>query len=274
MNCSFQGNLASSGGGVLYQDAPVSSQLVNCVLWNNGGSNSLQVYGGNATVSYSLLEPTVNGFTSGAGNKTAGSTPFASTTATQLAANSPAINAGNLASYTAVNGPATDLVGKARVMGSTIDMGALELVLPDLTPIIYARPTLVYGNSSFSVVVDGVELNSIPTNGVPTSATLTVSLTKDSRINLTFDSGLNQVNGWSVQNSGWNFDNTNPNYYFLTALQPVAAGDKLSFGLTGTLDAGATSGILTVSSVVMSKGIPEASLINNFDADKVDYFQQ
>ncbi|MBD2752634.1 hypothetical protein [Spirosoma validum] len=141
--------------------------------------------------------------------------------------------------------------------------------LSDLSPIVYARPTTVYGSTPFTVVVDVVELNSVATSG-----TFTVRVTKDQKVDLTFDAGLTSVNRRSVQNSVWSFNNSNPNYYILTTSQSVSAGDRLSFGLTGTLSPGASSGVITVSSTVLPTSVVEARLNNNIDADKVEYFQQ
>lgn len=141
--------------------------------------------------------------------------------------------------------------------------------LSDLSPIVYARPFPIYGPSSFSVVVDVVELN-----GVATSGSFAVRVTKDQTINLSLDPDLSTVNGRPVQNSLWSLDNSNPNYYILTPSQPVAAGDRLSFGLTGQLSPGASSGVVTVSSTVLPVTLLEASVSNNIDADKIDYFQQ
>ncbi|MBD2753248.1 hypothetical protein [Spirosoma validum] len=141
--------------------------------------------------------------------------------------------------------------------------------LSDLSPIVYARPTSVYGATPFTVVVDVVELNSVASRG-----TFTVRVTKDQKLNLVFDPGLTRVNNRPVQNSVWSLNNSNPNYYILTTSQSVAAGDKLSFGLNGSLSPGASSGVITISSTVLPTSVVEARLNNNIDADKVEYFQQ
>ncbi|MBD2755915.1 beta strand repeat-containing protein [Spirosoma validum] len=146
---------------------------------------------------------------------------------------------------------------------------SLTVLGSDLSPIIYARPTIVYGNSPFTVVVDVLELNSVATSG-----TFTVRVTKDQKLNLSFDPGLSSVNNRSVQNSVWSLDNSNLNYYILTTSQSIAAGDKLSFGLTGSLLPSASTGVVTVSATVLPTTVVEAKLNNNIDADKIEYFQQ
>ncbi|MBD2754035.1 hypothetical protein [Spirosoma validum] len=141
--------------------------------------------------------------------------------------------------------------------------------VPDLLPVLYARPSTQYSTTPFSVVVDVIELNSVATTGL-----ITVKITKDLMINLTFNSGTSSVGGRSVQNNVWNFDASNPTYYVLTTTQAVAAGDKLSFGLDGLLTPNATAGVVTISSVILGGSGGEAKITNNIDADKIDYFPQ
>ena len=73
----------------------------------------------------------------------------------------------------------------------------------------------------------------------------------------------------------WSFDGTSdPDYYIFRTTAVIDASDQLSFGLSGTLTPGATSGTLTVSAVIVGGSGGEVRLINNNDADKIDYFQR
>lgn len=153
--------------------------------------------------------------------------------------------------------------------GSGSGSAAVTVNHTDLTPILYARPTTVYGSTNLTVVVDVVELNSVAASG-----SLTVKLTKDAKASLTFPASATSINGRSVQNSVWSLTGTDPNYYVLTTSQRIAPGDKLSFGLIGQLSPGATTGQLSVSSIVLPTGLVEARQTNNADADKTEYFQQ
>ncbi|WP_191041179.1 Ig-like domain-containing protein [Spirosoma validum] len=163
--------------------------------------------------------------------------------------------------YTACDNSTTAVCG-------TATLHILVNPIPDLSPITYARPTSVYNNSDITVVVDVLELNLVATSGQ-----ITVRVTKDPKASLTFSPTATNVGNRSVQNSAWTFDNSNGNYYILRTNQPVAPGDRLSFGFTGTLAPGATTGVVTVSSVIT--GIAgEVKANNNIDADKIDYFQQ
>ncbi len=139
--------------------------------------------------------------------------------------------------------------------------------LSDLTPLLYARPSTVTSTTTVSVVVDVLELNNVATRG-----NFIVKITKDPNVTLTFSPRVTVVNGRTVQNSAWNFNASDEDYYILTPTQSIDASDQLSFGLTGTLTPGATTGVLTISSTVIDTGLIETKLSNNTDADKIDYF--
>lgn len=140
-------------------------------------------------------------------------------------------------------------------------------LLSDLTPIVYARPSTLRGTAT-TVVVDVLELNNVATSGP-----VMVKISKDASAVLRFNPGTTLVDGRMVQNSVWRFDDSDEDYYILTSTQGIGAGAQLSFGLEGSLVAGATTGVLTVSGVVVGSGETETRLTNNTDADKIDYFQ-
>lgn len=141
--------------------------------------------------------------------------------------------------------------------------------LSDLTPLLYARPSTVTSATTVAVVVDVLELNDVTTRG-----TFQVKISRDPTVNLSFDRSLTRLNGRSVQNQAWQFDNSDEDYYILTTTQNIAASDQLSFGLTGVLNPGSTTGVLTMSASVVDTGLIEQRLGNNTDADKIDYFQK
>ncbi|GAB4025493.1 putative Ig domain-containing protein [Spirosoma koreense] len=140
---------------------------------------------------------------------------------------------------------------------------------PDLTPVLYARPSTMSSQPACSVVVDVVEVA-----GVATTGPITVMISKDPKMPLSFDAGLTSVGGMAVQNSVWSLDTSRPNYYVLTTNQVIARSQKLSVGLTGVLQAGSTTGRLTVSATVVGGSGGETQLDNNTDADKIEYFPQ
>ena len=133
INCTFQGNSGSEFGGAMFNtssNTSVSSTvtLINCVVFDNGGANTFANNQSSVSATYSLLEASVTGYTDGGNNLTTSVSPFVSVTDVRLNSCAPAINTGSNAAYLAVNGPATDLAGNARVYpsGGRIDMGAYE----------------------------------------------------------------------------------------------------------------------------------------------------
>ena len=138
---------------------------------------------------------------------------------------------------------------------------------PDLTAILYARPSTVNGTTNITVVVDVFELNS-----VATSEPVVVKISKDALFELSLDPGAASVSGRTVQNGAWNISGPSGGFYTLTTNQLIPAGGKLSVGLNGVLTPGATTGSLSINSVVVGNS-GEVKLTNNGDADKMDYFQ-
>ncbi|UFH56133.1 CshA/CshB family fibrillar adhesin-related protein [Spirosoma sp. KNUC1025] len=154
-------------------------------------------------------------------------------------------------------------------LGETEDY-TINLAAPDLTPIIYARATTVYNTTNISVVVDNYELN-----GQSSSGLITVKVTKDPKIRLSLNTTATLVGGRPVQNNVWSLDaDSDTDYYVLTSNSSVTAGGVLSFGMSGVLTPGATSGTLTMTATISEGSGGEAKISNNIDADKIDFFQQ
>ncbi|MBD2754866.1 sialate O-acetylesterase [Spirosoma validum] len=148
-----------------------------------------------------------------------------------------------------------------------VPSNVFQITTADLVPTIYARPTTVYGLTTMTVVVDVLSLKDVATTGP-----ITVKLTRGASIALGFTSTDTNVGGRPVQNSQWTLDNTDPSYYVLQTTQTIAPGDKLSFGLTGNINPGSTSGALTLSSVIVGGSGGEVRVDNNADADKINSF--
>ncbi|GAB3510501.1 hypothetical protein GCM10027341_48930 [Spirosoma knui] len=133
VNCSLQNNSAILGGGAIYNLGNSSPSLTNSVVWNNGAVSTFlsSTFGNNEnltlTISYSLLEPSVNNYTDGGNNLITTVSPFVSGNSVALNACSPAINTGNSEAYNQAGGGNTDLAGNPRQYnGGVIDRGAYE----------------------------------------------------------------------------------------------------------------------------------------------------
>ncbi|GAB3011779.1 choice-of-anchor Q domain-containing protein [Spirosoma pulveris] len=148
LNCTLSENAAPRGGAVYNTAIPLfvryllvisKVDLLNCIVWNNGGINALvnddyvqppgvTSGGQGVTISTNGLLEAGAVLTSGTDNRFITSSPFASDQSLQLGACSPAINTGSTALYTSLNGPAIDLAGNARIFpgGGQLDLGAYE----------------------------------------------------------------------------------------------------------------------------------------------------
>ncbi|GAB4031348.1 hypothetical protein GCM10028774_08680 [Spirosoma jeollabukense] len=142
----------------------------------------------------------------------------------------------------------------------------------DLVPILYTSPNTTYGKSNVAVVVKVAEINGIASTGF-----VSLYISKDLMIPLTFDPNAASIPGYpgSVDNNQWNFDgDSNSAYYILTSKVPIEGQQILSVGLTGQLNPGNTKGQLTISAMVLQGSEDEANTANNSDADKIDYFNK
>ncbi len=195
-NCSFQANTASVSGGAMFSDGTSGSSspsLTNCVLFGNGGSKTIGNTNANVSARYSLFEPssvTVTGFTSVTGNLTGISSPFASSTSTQLAPGSPAINAGDPATTTASVG-STDLAGNPRLVEGRIDMGAYEFqAVPSLTLVTSATPNPVCVGSTVALSVTATGGNGPYSYTWAAPAGITLSGTSSSAVSASIGAGV------------------------------------------------------------------------------------
>ena len=134
VNCTFARNRRSvlkAGPG-----SPVSStffgiQVVNSIFWDNGSNDVLGLTGGNpALVRNSVFDTGVNSYSNGGNNVVLSATPFVDVVGGDLrlsgCASGSVIDQGDAVAYQSVNGPATDVIGMARVQGLGLDIGAYE----------------------------------------------------------------------------------------------------------------------------------------------------
>ncbi|GAB4021549.1 PQQ-dependent sugar dehydrogenase [Spirosoma koreense] len=139
---------------------------------------------------------------------------------------------------------------------------------PDLSPVVYARPSSLVGTKPFTVVVDIFELN-----GVSTSGPIQVKVSKDANVSLSFNPMASTVGGRSVANNTWNFTGPLGGFYTLTTTKQLAPGEVLSFGLEGICSGRPVNGSFTLSSVIVAGSGGEGEVTNNTAANKVDYLQ-
>jgi len=189
VNCTIARNLASDSGGGIYANS-TSPKIVNSILWEDTPGEVHQ-NGGTTTITYS----DVHGGYTGTGNINI-SPAFVNIAAPDLhiTAASPCINAGsNSAPYL----PVQDKDGNARIIGTTVDMGAYEYSGTEDT-------TLYLRGGRFTVQVDWVAPSGSSGKGVA------VALTADSGYFWFFENTNMELlvkvhDGCGVNNKWWFF---------------------------------------------------------------------
>ena len=303
LTCSMPSvTLSASGGGSSYQFSSGASQIGNgpTATVSTAGVYSVTVVGANgcwATASTSVSattqdcpspipvawvksQPLPAGSATGIISLTASSSGYVPNTPVSVSyvtpTNTPAVYTGSttqtgeilIAGLPAGNyGPFVVSI-QGRLASTPSNTVTLVDLGPDLTPMIYARPSTINGTKPVTLVIDLDNLTSTPTQGL-----ITLKITRDATLSLRFSANATQVGGRPVQNVHWQFSDADPDYYVLTTSQVVDGdGDgKLSVGLEGVLNPGGTSGQLTLSGVVLGGG--DAKLTNNDASAKIDYFQ-
>ena len=178
INVTFSGNSAVAQGGAMYNLNSSNPTIVNTIIWNNeaaGATNTTSASIGNSSSSFPIISNSLIENSGGSGvsweivlGTDNGSnldtdplfiTPIDPTTAPtstsgdlRLTSNSPAVNAGDTASYNNAMGPATDLADNVRVYNNTIDMGAYEVPFLPCT----AADTRIYIDTDASGNNDGM----------------------------------------------------------------------------------------------------------------------
>ncbi|MBD2701372.1 hypothetical protein IC229_12035 [Spirosoma sp. BT702] len=152
INCSFLNNsyTVNGTGGAFRNEGTsfsiINLTLTNCVFFGNGGANTFSNNGTVISANYSLFEPSVIGYNNGSGNATTTTSPFLTSTNTQLLAGSAAIDVGDPNTTTATVGT-IDLAGSDRFKGR-IDMGAYEYCDP--TTRLYVRASATGANTGLN----------------------------------------------------------------------------------------------------------------------------
>ncbi|MBD2705100.1 SBBP repeat-containing protein [Spirosoma sp. BT702] len=242
INCSFL-NLPNGlvDNNINQPNGSSEIQLTNSVLWNAGGANTFKNSVANTTLTvtatYNLLDQAITGYTSGPGNLTTTSSPYVSASDLTLPTNSPAINAGNPASMTVVSAPYSatglpkmDASANPRIVGSRVDMGALEVQNPPPP-----TPTITGFAASASAVC----------TGSPITFTATIG-------NVTGSYNYTLTNGTSTTTA------TSSNTALSQSLVTLSASNQ-SFTLTVS-SAGQSASALTNVTI---NGFPVATLTNN-----------
>jgi Concanavalin A-like lectin/glucanases superfamily/Immunoglobulin domain len=211
-NCTVTGNSASTAGG-----GSSGSALNNCIVYYNTASSGTN-FDSYCTLAYCCSTP----FPSAAGNFTS-APQFVNLGAAnfRLQTNSPCINTGNNAYVMGT----TDLDGRPRIVGGTVDVGAYEFQGPGIGEFIawLQQYGLLTDGSADYVDSDGDGMNNWQEWIAGTNPTNAVSVLEFSRISLV-SGGVSLL---------WTNTTTGRSYFVQRSTSPAAPFAPVATNLTG-----------------------------------------
>lgn len=137
----------------------------------------------------------------------------------------------------------------------------------DLTTTLTASPNIINGVTRFSLVVKVAEVS-----GTDSQGEITVVIPRDNRWLFFWQSGVTSVGGEPVDNSVWTYLGTDPNNHIFKTAAVVNGNSHRSFGLEAEFDPGATRGVSTITSQIVTGSGSDAVDRNNTDSEKLNYF--
>jgi len=159
------------------------------------------------------------------------------------------------------------------ILASDISTGLYNLKVdftlqdfPDLEPTVNMQPTNFSGTGQTSIIVSIDEVNSFDTN-----APITVSLSKDSKLNFTYDPTLTNILIFPVANAQWSYDGSDPNYHIWTHSGIIPANSGLNFGMVASFDPGNMDGTLPITFNIVNGSGGEMNVSNNSATKKLNY---
>lgn len=263
---TFTGTTTGAGGLLIDKTLPAGSYTFT--VTSVEANNTLSSVNPPMSVTFVVKANVVAGTVSGASPINVGATTTYTSTGTPggtWSSSNPSVATVNSSGLvTGVASGTANIIYTVSGCGGTVSSQAnitVQLV-PDLSPVITVSPTSMYGNTNFTIKIDVTEINSAPTSG-----TVVVLVTKQSKYTLTLSS--------APQNSIWTLNSTsNENYYVLTTTSSIPAGEALTIRLNGYLTPQGTAGTLSISAVVVAGSGGETRINNNIDVDRIETFPQ
>ena len=173
-------------------------------------------------------------------------------------------------------GPSTVTEGSIRsvipIVPNTYRAYTLAGMGPDLSPRISVTPNIVHGTTVLEIVVSAVEVGNVTST---TGGQITLRVAKNpSFSNFVFNPTQSVAGTVSVQNGVWTPDATsNPSFYVFTTSTVIAKSTLSRLVFYVTLTPGASDGSFPLPvSIPAGQGGGETNLLNNSDADVIQFF--
>jgi len=137
----------------------------------------------------------------------------------------------------------------------------------DLSNVATVIPNTANGITSSVWNVKIQELGNKTTSGI-----VTIVIPKDSRLSFTFDSDATMIGQFAVDNSLWDYDESNTSFHIWTSSEPISKLGSSGFGFNAEYDPQGTSGIVSYSMTIISGSGGETDATNNIDSETILYY--
>ena len=134
-------------------------------------------------------------------------------------------------------------------------------ITQSLLPSIANGPTTTY----WELRVQEVE-------GYDTEGAINVVLPKDFKLQITWDPNGISIGPYTVNNSVWTYDNSNPNFHIWNTNSVVTGSSSSSLGFEALYDPSNTFGLVNYTCTILSSSGGEINSTNNIDSETLSYF--
>ncbi len=162
----------------------------------------------------------------------------------------------------------TDATGCAVSVNKEVVVTIVPQLTPDLSVQLTVLPAIARGRSDLTGIIKVFEIN-----GVPTNSPVSIFVSKDDKITVSFNPGTNIINGTPVNNTVWSLNTSdNPGFYKFTTNIIIPANATLAIGFDMVFNPGNTTGSANISAMIAAGSGGDNRLSNNTDSENITYF--
>jgi len=158
-------------------------------------------------------------------------------------------------------------IGGQFAFADTTEVCIEATAITDLTISSLMLPSTANGETELYFVVNVFEVGAQSSNG-----TVTVLLSKDARLPVSWDPVATQVGISNVDNASWEYDASNDGFHIWTNNNSLPSSGASSFGFTGFFDPQNTTGTVSYSATILATSGGEENGLNNIDVETLIYF--
>jgi len=137
----------------------------------------------------------------------------------------------------------------------------------DITPSMTMIPSTANGTTDVYFTIQTQELE-----GLATLGDITIVFPKDPRMTIDWKPSETSIGPFTVDNSSWTYDGSNPNFHIWTSSTVIPAAGSSVFGFSSIYDPQNTSGKVSYTGTIILNSGGEINGLNNIDAETIIYF--